>query len=184
MTYLIVQIFVCLLLSALLGGLVGWLLRGRGRADAADDGSLISARQRIADLEHELADCRSAPRAATPAEETFRSGRAASAAGFVSDAGAAARDAAVAGAVTGDGLFGTPAARPVDDLEAISGVGPAIAAQLAGIGVTTFRQIATFTADDIETASDAIGVSRGRIEREDWVAQAARLHAETYGTDA
>ena len=58
MAYLVAQIFVCLLLAALLGGLVGWLLRGRAHARDADAGALGTAQRRIHDLERELADCR------------------------------------------------------------------------------------------------------------------------------
>lgn len=53
MAYLTAQIFVCLLLAALLGGLVGWLLRGR--VDVPDAAALAEARQRIDGLERDLA---------------------------------------------------------------------------------------------------------------------------------
>lgn len=175
MAYLIAQIFVCLLLAALLGGLVGWLLRGRRTVAAPDADALTSAQRRIETLERELAACQDARPAAPIAAGTVGGGLAASAAGHV------IRDAP---AMPSAGLFGAPAATPIDDLETISGVGPVIATQLAGIGVTTFRQIASFTPDDVGRVTDAIGVAQGRIEREDWIAQAARLHTETYGTDA
>ena len=87
MPYLIAQIFVCLLLAALLGGLVGWLLRGRGRVGTADADTLTTANTRIRDLEHELAACRrSAPTSDASTSGTRGSGLAASAAGFVSGA--------------------------------------------------------------------------------------------------
>lgn len=194
MAYLIAQIFVCLLLAALLGGLIGWLLRGRGRAAAPDAGALGTATQRIADLERELAACRrSAPAADASTSGTLGTGLAASAAGFVSGAALHSDTAppavapptpATPSATAGQALFGTPAAAPVDDLEAISGIGPVIATQLAGIGVTTFRQIARFTPEDVARVNDALGVFQGRIGREDWTGQAARLHQETYGSDA
>ncbi len=81
MSYLIAQIFVCLLLAALLGGLVGWLLRGRGRADAAAADALAVANRRIETLEHELrpARMRSRPSPARCAD----GGLAASAAGRI-----------------------------------------------------------------------------------------------------
>lgn len=63
MGYLIVQIAVCLLLAALLGGGIGWLLRGRAPAPDA----LEAAHRRIADLERDLAESRAAPGAAGPA---------------------------------------------------------------------------------------------------------------------
>ena len=68
MDYLIAQTTVFLLLAALLGGLVGWLLRGLGRPagtadpdaanpDAAnlDAANLDAARARVAELERDTA---------------------------------------------------------------------------------------------------------------------------------
>lgn len=71
MDYLIAQTTVFLLLAALLGGLVGWLLRGLGRPagtadpDAAnpDAANLDAARARVAELE------RDAARTAGPSDE-------------------------------------------------------------------------------------------------------------------
>jgi len=68
-----------------------------------------------------------------------------------------------------------------DDLEGeIDGIGPVIAGKLAGLGVTTFRQIAEWTQDDIERIGDQIEFP-GRIEREDWVGQARRAQQDKYG---
>ncbi len=163
MGYLFLQILLCLLLAFLLGLLLGWLLWARHRAAAADPDcarDLAAARRRIAMLEADLAV------AATP------------------PAALAVPEAPSDDKASVVGLFGAPAERPVDDLKRISGIGPTIETQLAGIGVTTFRQIANFTAADVETVNGAIQVFQGRIEREEWIAQAARLHREDYGDDA
>ena len=49
-----------------------------------------------------------------------------------------------------------PEAAPAyDDLKRVSGIGPSIESQLAEIGVTTYRQIALFTDDDIERVGRA-----------------------------
>lgn len=58
-----------------------------------------------------------------------------------------------------------------DDLSKISGVGPVIVGKLQGMGITTFQQIADFTADDIARVDEELNF-KGRIERDDWVAQA------------
>ena len=42
-------------------------------------------------------------------------------------------------------------------------------------GVTTFRQLANFSGEDVERVSEAIGTFPGRIERDDWVGRARRL---------
>jgi len=58
-----------------------------------------------------------------------------------------------------------------DDLSKISGVGPVIVGKLEALGITTFQQIADFTADDIERIDGELNF-KGRIERDEWVKQA------------
>lgn len=64
-----------------------------------------------------------------------------------------------------------PAEAAKDDLSKISGVGPVIVGKLEAMGITTFQQIADFTADDIARIDEELNF-KGRIERDDWVAQA------------
>jgi predicted flap endonuclease-1-like 5' DNA nuclease len=61
-----------------------------------------------------------------------------------------------------------------DDLTRMSGVGPKLSAALAERGVTSFAQIARWTADDLAEVDAALNL-RGRAVREAWVAQAKRL---------
>jgi len=63
------------------------------------------------------------------------------------------------------------AAEGADDLSKISGVGPVIVGKLEKLGITTFQQIADFTADDIARIDEELNF-KGRIERDDWVKQA------------
>ncbi|RBP49837.1 50S ribosomal protein L21 [Arenicella xantha] len=58
-----------------------------------------------------------------------------------------------------------------DDLSKISGVGPVIVGKLAGLGITTFQQIADFTAEDVARIDDELNF-KGRIERDEWIKQA------------
>jgi F-type H+-transporting ATPase subunit gamma len=67
-----------------------------------------------------------------------------------------------------------------DDLTEISGVGPVIVAKLHREGVTTFRQITRWTADDIAEFDELLSFT-GRIEREDWIGQSKQLHQAKYG---
>ncbi|MGI3184088.1 50S ribosomal protein L21 [Nioella aestuarii] len=64
-----------------------------------------------------------------------------------------------------------------DDLKALSGVGPALEKKLHEAGVTSFAQIAAWTADDIAAMDEKLSF-KGRIEREGWVAQAQAKIAE------
>jgi predicted flap endonuclease-1-like 5' DNA nuclease len=71
--------------------------------------------------------------------------------------------------------FGTATESEKDDLKMISGIGPVIEERLHVIDIYTFRQISKFTAQDIDTINDAIIYFSGRIERDQWVAQAREL---------
>jgi predicted flap endonuclease-1-like 5' DNA nuclease len=57
----------------------------------------------------------------------------------------------------------------------ISGIGPFIERRLHAVDIYTFRQISKFTAKDIESINVAIVYFAGRIERDEWVAQAKEL---------
>ena len=61
-----------------------------------------------------------------------------------------------------------------DDLTRLIGVGPKLAASLAARGVTTFAQIAAWTADDLASVDKDLKLL-GRAERDAWVAQATRF---------
>jgi len=58
-----------------------------------------------------------------------------------------------------------------DKLTDINGIGPVIEGKLQAMGVTTFKQIAEFTPEDVERIDGELNF-KGRIEREEWIAQA------------
>ena len=68
------------------------------------------------------------------------------------------------------------AAKKKDDLKKISGVGPALEKKLHGMGVTSYQQIADWTAADIKKVDEKLNF-KGRIQREGWVKQAKTLAA-------
>jgi len=61
-----------------------------------------------------------------------------------------------------------------DDLSQISGVGPVIVKKLHGAGITTFAQIAAWTDAEVEAIEEQLSF-KGRVGREDWIAQAKKL---------
>jgi len=61
-----------------------------------------------------------------------------------------------------------------DDLKVIKGIGPKLESLLHEIGVRTYEQIAAFPADYIEQLDDFLSFT-GRINRDNWVGQAAEL---------
>lgn len=64
-----------------------------------------------------------------------------------------------------------------DDLKRISGVGPKLEQVLNGLGVWTYKQILSWDAAEIAWVEDYLSF-KGRIGRDGWVKQAARLVAE------
>lgn len=73
-------------------------------------------------------------------------------------------------------LFTPPADAP-DDIEKIRGIGPVLRQKLNDLGITTFRQIAAFTPEDIARIDEVLDF-KGRIEREDWIGQARALSGQ------
>ena len=70
-------------------------------------------------------------------------------------------------------LFAAPEG-PADDLKLISGVGPVLERKLNNLGVTRFDQVARFERADITALDDALSF-KGRIDRDQWIKQAAAL---------
>jgi predicted flap endonuclease-1-like 5' DNA nuclease len=60
-----------------------------------------------------------------------------------------------------------------DDLKKIEGIGPFIEMKLNDIGIYTFEKVSMLNEDAISLITDAIQFFPGRIEKDDWVGQAA-----------
>lgn len=72
--------------------------------------------------------------------------------------------------------FGYADINDKDDLTLIKGVGPYIEEKLNEIGIYNYDQVRKFKESDIRIITDLIDFFPGRIERDDWVGQAASLH--------
>ncbi|QIA22131.1 NADH dehydrogenase [Mesorhizobium sp. AA22] len=68
------------------------------------------------------------------------------------------------------------AAGKASNLRRLIGIGPANERLLNGLGVTTYAQIAAWTAADVERIEETLNFD-GRIERERWIEQAKLLAA-------
>jgi predicted flap endonuclease-1-like 5' DNA nuclease len=80
-------------------------------------------------------------------------------------------------------LVARPEPVPIpDDVTLIRGIGPKIATLLADHGITSLRQIAGFTAEDIAHIGPLLPVYPGRIVADRWIDQARQLVAETEGS--
>ncbi len=68
-----------------------------------------------------------------------------------------------------------------DDLQQINGITPVIERILNEQGVTSYRDVASFSAEDIKNYSSFIDSLPGRVERDQWISQAKYLHQLKYG---
>ncbi|MEO1490934.1 MAG: endonuclease [Pseudomonadota bacterium] len=64
-----------------------------------------------------------------------------------------------------------------DDLKRIKGIGPKLETLCHSLGFYHFDQIAGWTADEIAWVDENLAGFRGRVTRDDWVAQAKTLSA-------
>jgi predicted flap endonuclease-1-like 5' DNA nuclease len=195
--FLMGEIWLLLLVAALLGLFAGWLIWGRRATnDKATDetASLRSAKAKAADG--------AAQASATAAGLALKAAPApnAEAAGGVttmSQTGAAKADAekpAMAKPTTNSeaaksdsgettapkladkpqGLTNARNGKP-DDLKLIKGVGPKLEALCNKLGFYHFDQIANWTAKEVAWVDDNLEGFKGRVTREDWVQQARDL---------
>ncbi|WP_425994045.1 phasin PhaH [Caulobacter sp. DWR1-3-2b1] len=61
-----------------------------------------------------------------------------------------------------------------DDLTRLVGIGPKLAESLGELGVTSFSQIAAWSADDLKSIDQLLNL-KGRADRDAWIAQAKRF---------
>lgn len=76
-------------------------------------------------------------------------------------------------------VYDSPPAE-TDDLKLISGVGPVLEEKLNSVGIYRFEQIANWTERNVEEFEELLS-SKGRVERETWIAQAKELAAGAEG---
>jgi len=62
-----------------------------------------------------------------------------------------------------------------DDLSQIRGVGPKLVEELKKLGITRYDQIATLSEADLDDAEHPLHGMKGRVIKDDWITQAARL---------
>jgi NADH-quinone oxidoreductase subunit E len=70
---------------------------------------------------------------------------------------------------------GTPGSDHKDDLKAINGIGPKMEGILNDFGIQSWEQLAAFTKADVVKVDAALEDFPGRIERDEWVAQAKAI---------
>jgi poly(hydroxyalkanoate) granule-associated protein len=73
------------------------------------------------------------------------------------------------------------AAQGPDDLKAIGGIGPALERKLNSYGVTSYRQIAGWTSQEVADVESKVIRISGRVSRDNWIAQAKSAQQKKYG---
>jgi predicted flap endonuclease-1-like 5' DNA nuclease len=121
------------------------------------------------------AAARSAATKKPAAAETAAAPKIAASKAGAPNAGAAPKKAAPAARKAAPAA-GNAAAGKADNLRRLIGVGPVNERLLKGQGVTTYAQIAAWTAADVKRIEDVLNFD-GRIEREQWIEQAKLLAA-------
>ena len=226
MLYLVSQILVCLLFTAAIALITGWLLRGAGvrKQLQALERTCARERKRANALEERLATLQNAPASrAEPApplshimserrreqtsnealalrdRQTQLEGIARAQAERIAELAQRLREkeALLAGVrqhvqsapanarrprsdhAPPDGLLAERPNQP-DRLQAITGIGPVLERVLNELGIYRFGQLARLTPDNIEWLASRIDWFPQRIQREDWVGQARRLHHEVH----
>ena len=202
------KIWLCLLIAAILGFVLGWLLSklfgsSASVETAGDDAELANSRRRISSLEADLKACQD-NRTRMEGELNDWSAKAAT----LSSAGAAGGgDSAklqaeidslkaklseseneneyllgqVKKAESGESIKQEVPMDQRDDLELINGVGPVLERMLYGMGIYFFKDIASWDAAKVAEMDEKLPRFRGRIEREGWVESAKEEHFKKYG---
>ena len=166
--------WLAVVLALVVGLLVAWWVFGRAakpverthRPDVLDEGAAPARRnQALIDAPSAAAAAKAAP-VTPPASELMG--------GIGQIIGAAVHEEAVQAAAAA-----VPAAstEDADDLTRIKGLGPKLAALLAGLGVTSFAQIAAWSEADLIRVDSQLGTFAGRPARDQWIAQAKLLAA-------
>lgn len=175
--FLLTEIWVLLALAALVGLIAGWIIWGR-RAEVTVDTSEVDR------LRAQLDACQ--------AKHADKDARIAAMQADIDTAAPAPVTAAVAAQATdfdGDGVVeGTdegvkprtldaPLDGMADDLKKIKGIGAKMEALCNRLGFWHFDQIANWTDDEVAWVDANLEGFKGRVTRDDWVAQAKLLAA-------
>ncbi|HML93622.1 hypothetical protein [Methyloceanibacter sp.] len=192
--FLLGEIWVLLLLAALIGLIAGWLIWG-GRREAGTDAHGAEIRQLRADLDSCKSQCKDKDDLIGRLEARLegRGGRAA-----VAESAPAAKTASVpapaeaAGTApatdfdkdgvdegTNEGVkpmtLDAPRDGKVDNLKKIKGVGPKLEKLCNRLGFWHFDQIAAWTDDEVAWVNANLEGFKGRVTRDNWVEQAKVL---------
>jgi len=185
--FLISEMVLLIILAALLGVFVGWIIWGRrsgsATARAEDCGTDLSAcrdeikakTDRIGELETQLAAARAEAQAAEHAAMEAAAEAVAVAEAVELDHGRHPVHPEPSGAGRKPAMLDGPRAGKPDDLKRIKGIGPKLEKLCNALGFYHFDQIAAWSDDEIAWVDANLEGFKGRVSRDGWVAQAKAL---------
>lgn len=204
--FLLTEIWLLLILAALVGLLAGWIIWGRGHVETVVDtgeaqrakdaltacqakGTDLAAKLNAAETRAQEAEARAiaaeararaANDAAKAAETVGKAIASASApapmAALAAKAVPVAEPAQIVEQARPKALTQARAGQP-DDLKLIKGIGPKLEILCHTLGFFHFDQIAAWTESEIAWVDDNLEGFKGRVTRDEWVAQAKELAA-------
>jgi NADH-quinone oxidoreductase subunit E len=118
---------------------------------------------------------------ATPVSESAAAAEPAHERDMQSEAGTAVEEPAAEDVGTRPERLETARGGTPDDLKRIKGIGPKLEALCHRLGFFHFDQIANWTDDEIAWVDANLESFKGRVTRDDWVAQARALMDEDRG---
>ncbi len=190
--FLLGEIWVLLALAALIGLLAGWIIWGRRSVNMAGSGdtnlqSDLDACRRgradqdaeIARLQAALADCEASKADLVPAAAVAAPVAAVAASQGDADGVDYDGDGIIEGENEGTKPMQLDAARDgkPDDLKMIKGIGPKMEKLCNKLGFYHFDQVASWSADEVAWVDANLEGFKGRVSRDEWVAQAKILAA-------
>ena len=158
--FLLTEIWVLLVLAALIGLLAGWLIFGRSTV-VAGAGDADKLRAENAQLQSRLLAIEAQNAGAVPS----------------SPESAAQSAEVVAGGMAGKKpeQLDAPRGGAADDLKRISGVGPRMEQMCNMLGFWHYSQIAEWSDAEVAWVDENLQGFKGRVTRDDWVSQAKIL---------
>ena len=161
------KMLICLLLAAIIGGFIGFLIGRILKCDKDKNDTDLDFHKRAHEDE-------------TPSQMMLTSTKEEVEANVVEDKALQSIVKEESGLnITTDEdkpeLLDAPRGGKADDLKEISGIGLKIEETLNDLGIYHFDQIANWTKENVEWVNEHLLVFKGRIEREKWVEQAKKL---------
>jgi predicted flap endonuclease-1-like 5' DNA nuclease len=192
---ILAQMWLCLLIAALIGFVVAWFLRKR-RTPHTNEQSAAELAFKLRQRDEELAAARAENTIHTSTLDILRNEIAVLTKRLASlETGGTGHDPGkkkqgrTGNAIERGSTLAhreknrkrTNGGTQKDDLKLIVGIGPVLERRLNKLGVSTFKQIAQWDKDDVERFSERLQSFGDRIAREHWVSAARKLHKQKYG---